>query len=96
MIREDEDVALSTYLNPFSPFDDSFEAWWKYDRFVLGLDTCGLLDREACTNDIASDEVNDLYVREAMERIVKRYPSLYRIVRPSDYNNNEPHSVTSS
>lgn len=84
MIKADEDVALTTFDNPFSPFGDSFESWWKYDH-ILMHNTCELLSLESCINDLASDEVNDLYTREAMERIVERDPTIYRIVRPSDY-----------
>lgn len=86
MINVDDKVMLSTYDNPYSPFDDNFVLWWKTD-LRLGHNTCGLLAREACTNDLASDEVNDQYTRDAMERIIEREPMIYCLVRRSDYNN---------
>ena len=90
MINENDAVMLSTYDNPYSPFDDSFNLWFMYDAIVLKHNTCGLLAMEACTNDLASDEVNDLYTRMAMERIVEREPMIYRIVTREDYATERP------
>lgn len=80
---EEKDSMLTTFDNPFNPFTD-FVRWWKED-LLLGHDCCGLLAREANTSDIASDEVNDKATIEAMERIVKNEPMIYKIVYPSDY-----------
>lgn len=79
---EERDSMLTTFDNPFDPFTQ-FNRWWKED-LLLGHDTCGTLAREANTSDVASDEVNDKYVVEAMNRIVKRDPMLYKIVYASD------------
>lgn len=80
-----EDSMLTTYDNPFNPFTQ-FEAWWKRD-LLLGYDCCGLLARTSNVSDIASDEVNDEYIVEAMKEIVRNEPMIYRIVTPSDFKN---------
>lgn len=78
-----EDSMLTTFDNPFNPFSD-FVRWWKED-LLLQHDCCGTLAREANTNDVASDEVNDKAIVEAMKRIVEREPMIYKIVVPSDF-----------
>lgn len=74
---------LTTFDNPFNPFDD-FESWWKND-ILLGHDCCGLLARTANISSVASDEVNESYVRAAMDQIVKDEPTTYRKVSRADY-----------
>lgn len=78
-----KDFMLTTYDNPFNPFED-FEAWFKYD-LILGHDCCGLLAREANVSVIASDEVNIKEGFDAMNRIVKRWPMIYRMVTKNDF-----------
>lgn len=63
------DFMLTTYDNPFSPFTD-FDAWWKMD-LILGHDCCGTLARESNVSDVASDELNEQAIDEAMNRICK-------------------------
>lgn len=77
-----EDSMLTTIDNPFNPFED-FIQWWKKD-LLLGHDCCGLLAREANINDLASENVNDRDITDAMDRIVKEDP-IYKIVYPTDY-----------
>lgn len=79
----DNDYMLSTYDNPFNPHLD-FTRWWKED-LRLGHDCCGTLARESNVNDVASDEVNDKYILDAMHRIVDNNPTLYRMVLSTDY-----------
>lgn len=74
---------LTTFDNPFNPFTD-FIRWWKED-LLLGHDTCGTLARESNVSDIASDEVNEKYIDEAMKRIVMNEPMIYKMVLQSDY-----------
>lgn len=78
-----EDCMLTTYDNSFNPFTN-FEAWWKEDR-RLGYDTCGLLARTSNVSDIISDELYDKEVRFAMEELVSRFPTIFKIVYKSDY-----------
>lgn len=80
----EKDSMLTTFDNPFNPFTE-FDRWWKED-LLLGHDCCGLLANESNVSDVASDEVNDKAIIEAMERIVKREPMIYKIVYQSDFN----------
>ena len=82
----DNDFMLTTYDNPFNPFDD-FVRWMKED-LRLRHDCCGYLAREAMTSDVAEEEANDSAVIEAAERIVSREPTIYRIVYQKDFNQN--------
>lgn len=75
---KEKDSMLTTFDNPFNPFVD-YNRWYKEDM-LLGYNTCGYLARESNVSDVASDEVNDKAVVDAMERIVKRYPTIYKIV----------------
>ncbi len=78
-----DEYMLSTYDNPISPFDE-FEAWWKYDM-LLGHDCCGTLAREANTSPLFSDEVNEKYIDDAVDRLIQMDPTLYRKVYRSDF-----------
>ena len=80
----EKDSMLTTFDNPFNPFTE-FDRWWKED-LLLGHNCCGLLANESNVSDVASDEVNDKAIIEAMERIVKREPMIYKIVYQSDFN----------
>ena len=80
----EKDSMLTTFDNPFNPFTE-FDRWWKED-LLLGHNCCGLLANESNVSDIASDEINDKAIIEAMERIVKREPMIYKIVYQSDFN----------
>ena len=79
----EKDSMLTTFDNPFNPFTE-FDRWWKED-LLLGHNCCGLLANESNVSDVASDEVNDKAIIEAMERIVKREPMVYKIVYQSDF-----------
>lgn len=78
----EKDSMLTTYDNPFNPFTD-FIRWYKEDS-LLGHDCCGTLAREANISTVSSDEMNDKATIEAMERIVKNEPTIYKIVYQSD------------
>lgn len=82
-----EDYMLTTFDNPFNPFDQ-FDVWWKTD-LLLGHDCCGLLAREANTSSVFSDEINDWLIKVAMDRIISREPLLYKKVKKSDYDSVE-------
>ena len=79
----EKDSMLTTFDNPFNPFTE-FDRWWKED-LLLGHNCCGLLANESNVSDIPSDEVNDKAIIEAMERIVKKEPMIYKIVYQSDF-----------
>ena len=73
---ENEEIMLTTYDNPFNPFEN-FDAWWKED-IRLGHDCCGTLAKVASLNTIASDSVNDEEVSRAINEIVEAEPLIYR------------------
>lgn len=75
---EEKDFMLTTFDNPFDPFKD-FEIWLKTD-LLLGHDCCGILAKESNVSDIASDEVNNKEIIDAMKRIVQRWPFIYKMV----------------
>lgn len=81
---KENDFMLTTFDNPFNPFTD-FIRWWKQD-LLLGHDCCGLLAREANISSISSDEANDQFVVDAMNRIIKDNPTIYKIVYPEFEN----------
>lgn len=74
----EQDLMLTTFDNPFNPFTD-FIRWWKED-LLLGHDCCGTLAREANTSTLSGDSINDKEIRDAMNRIVKNEPMIYKIV----------------
>lgn len=88
------DIALTTYNNPYDPFTDS-DNWYMFDLHN-GTDCCGYLSRIvdeikekdtkiSKTNDaFVDDETNDVYIEEAMNKIVKINPLTYLIVHPND------------
>lgn len=80
---EEDDFMLTTFNNPFNPFDD-FENWHKFDLF-FGFDCCGILAKEANTSEIASDDVNVKDELDAMDRIVSQYPMIFKKVSRKDY-----------
>lgn len=77
------DYMLTTFDNPFNPFDD-FVRWYKED-LLLGHNCCGLLGRLACTSEIFSDEINEQIIDEAVDEIIKKEPTIYKKVTKEDY-----------
>lgn len=82
-----EDRMLTTYDNPYNPFEN-FDLWWKTD-LRLGHDCCGTLARNAFTSEVFSDEQNEKAIDEAMDYIVSLEPLIYKIV----YKNKELEKV---
>lgn len=82
----DLDYALSTYDNPYSPFDE-FELWFKTDM-LLGHNCCQLLSETANENFIQSEIINEKDSLDAIDYIVKQNPLIYRKVLKSDYKKN--------
>lgn len=80
---DEKEFMLTTFDNPFNPFDD-FDIWWKTD-IRLGHDCCGMLAREANVSINFSDEENDKEIKRAANYICDNYPLIYRIVYRSDF-----------
>lgn len=82
-MKEKEEFMLTTYDNPFNPFDD-FEVWWKTD-LRLGHNCCGILASNAATSEVYSDEMNEQIIEEAVNDIIRRSPTIYKKVYRSDF-----------
>lgn len=87
MATEREDFMLTTYDNPYNPFDD-FVRWLKED-LRLRHDCCGYLARESVTVDVADEAANETAIVEAANRIVSREPAIYKIVHQKDFVTNQ-------
>lgn len=81
---KNEEFMLTTYDNPFNPFED-FEIWWKFDQ-RLGHDCCGTLARHALISPIFSDERNEEEILRAAKEICENEPTIYKMVYRSDYS----------
>lgn len=78
---------LTTYDNPINPFTD-FIGWWKMDH-LLGHNCCEVLSNEANLSELASDAEIEKQGSDAIDRIVKREPTIYKrldIIIPDDDN----------
>ena len=60
----DTEVMLTTFDNPYDPFDD-FLSWWLFD-IEMGYNTCGLLGRIARY----SEDFSVTEEKEDMERAI--------------------------
>lgn len=61
--------ALSTFDNPFDPFDQ-FDEWFRFDC-DKGYNSCCYLDRIAATSDSLTEEENDREIERAIDEIIK-------------------------
>ena len=62
----DTETMLTTFDNPFDPFDD-FIQWWLYD-ITMGYNSCGLLARIARN----SDDFSTIEEKEENERAIEK------------------------
>ena len=62
-------VALTTFDNPFDPFEQ-FDSWFLFD-VEKGYNSCAYLDRIAKTSDQLSDEENEIEIERAIDEIIK-------------------------
>lgn len=71
---------LTTFDNPFDPFDD-FTSWWLFDN-EKGYNTCGYLDRIAhVSDDMTQKEVNEEIERAIDEIILLNPLNIYKKVK---------------
>lgn len=61
--------ALSTYDNPYNPFED-FNSWYSFDK-EKGYDSCERLARIANLSDELSDTEENAEVERAIDKIIK-------------------------
>ena len=64
----DTETMLTTFDNPFDPFDD-FIAWWMFD-ISQGYNSCGLLARIARSSDEFSSKEDKEETERAIESII--------------------------
>lgn len=84
----DTEVMLTTFDNPFDPFDD-FHSWWMYDN-EKGYNTCGLLARIARYSEDFSTKEEDDDRKKAIDQIVENDPlNIYKkVFREPDVEEN--------
>lgn len=72
--------ALTTFDNPFDPFDQ-FEQWFNFDQ-AKGYNSCSYLDRIARTSTQLSDEENEKEIERAIDEIIKYdFANIYKKVK---------------
>ena len=72
-------VALTTFDNPYDPFDE-FTSWWLFD-VEKGYNSCAYLDRIAKTTDILTDAEEAEEIERAIDEIVRL--DFYESIRQS-------------
>lgn len=76
----DESVALTTFDNPYDPFDD-FNKWYLFD-VEKGYNSCAYLARIARTSDEFTDKENEIEIERAIDEIIRLdFMNIYRKVR---------------
>lgn len=79
-------VALTTFDNPFNPFDD-FKSWFVYD-VTKGYNSCAYLARIARTSSQLTDAENNAEIERAIDEIIRHdFLNIYKKVYPSDFEN---------
>lgn len=96
MIKEKEDVFITTTDNPYDP-SLQFDEWFAFDS-QKNYFTCSLLDRiyNTVLDDPSFDsktKTDDEIYLEAMKRIVEMNPILYEIVTKTVLINELPINV---
>ena len=72
-------VMITTFDNPFDPFND-FEHWYLFDM-EKGYSTCSYLARIANTSDQLSEEENACELERAIDQIIKHdFMNIYKKV----------------
>ena len=82
------EVMLTTFDNPYSPFDQ-FTLWHLFDK-ERGYNTCELLARIARTSDDFTDQENNAEIDRAIDEIIKYdvmniYKRVFSDVEEHDY-----------
>ena len=88
-----KEVMLTTFDNPYSPFDQ-FTLWHLFDK-ERGYNTCELLARIARTSEEFSDEENSAEIDRAIDEIIKYDPcNMYKRVFENGSANTEETNET--
>lgn len=76
----DESVALTTFDNPFDPFEN-FNEWYLFD-VEKGYNSCAYLARIARTSDEFTDKENEIEIERAIDEIIRLdFMNIYRKVK---------------
>lgn len=79
----EKEVMLTTFDNPFNPFDE-FTSWFLFD-VEKGYNTCAKLARIAKLSDENTDQENDTETERAMDEIIKYdFLNIYKKVTNND------------
>lgn len=72
--------ALTTFDNPYDPFDNTTE-WFLFD-VEKGYNSCAYLARIAKTSESLSDEENNCEIERAIDEIIKYdFMNIYKKVK---------------
>ena len=83
----DESVALTTFDNPFDPFEN-FNEWYLFD-VEKGYNSCAYLARIARTSDEFTDKENEIEIERAIDEIIRLdFMNISRKVKRKKSNNN--------
>lgn len=83
----DESVALTTFDNPFDPFEN-FNEWYLFD-VEKGYNSCAYLARIARTSDEFTDKENEIEIERAIDEIIRLdFMNIYRKVKRKKSNKN--------
>lgn len=87
------EVMLTTFDNPFDPFDD-FDQWYSFDK-RMGYDTCEKIARIARSSDSFSTVEDKKETERAIDEIIKYdflniFKKLTRNVKKEDSEESEP------
>lgn len=73
-------VALTTFDNPFDPFED-FASWYLYDAINKGYNTCGYIARISNVEESMSQKEKDDEIERAIDEIISNdFLSIYKKV----------------
>ena len=83
----DTEVMLTTFDNPYDPFDD-FISWWMFDT-EMGYNTCGLIARISRYSEELSVSEDKLETEKAIDTIVDNDDlNIYKkLTRTVEYEN---------
>lgn len=74
---------LTTYDNPYDPFDE-FTQWFLFDE-EKGYHTCSYLGRIVRTSDQFSEIENELEIERAIDEIIKYdFRNIYKKVKKEE------------
>lgn len=89
----DAEVMLTTFDNPYDPFDD-FISWWMFDT-EMGYNTCGLLGRIARYSEDFSMKEEDDDRKRAIDQIIDNdFLNIYKKVTRNESDESDEANET--